>query len=420
MSVILCDCCLYTREVGVVGSGYGNVHADGVAADDESAGMDACASDCSFQLAGILDGVGFLGVLACFGCLQGRRADDGILEVHLHAVGQAVGDGFAEHVALLQRQFLHACHILDAVLGGHGGVGDDVGAVFVPVLVHHPLQHLASSVVVKVGVDIGQRDTVGVEESLKQEVVFHGVQFGDAQAVGHHGACCRTSSGSHPYAQFLACGVDEVLHDEEISWEAHRLHDVQFKPYAVIHLLVQRTAVETRSTLVGQLMQIVGLKLDAVQLVISAQLLDFLLALLGWQLVFAILVAGELSVQVFFREFPSPFLFRAKVLRYGEEGHDGVALYVVGLHFAEHLASVCQCLGDVLEDVIHLLAGLEPFLFAVEHARGVVQVLASGQTEQMVVGFGIILVHKVAVVAADELHTIFVCQFYEHLVGLLL
>ena len=195
---------------------------------------------------------------------------------------------------------------------------------------------------------------------------------------------------------------------------------MQFKPYAVIHLLVQRTAVETCCTLVGQLMQIVGLKLDAVQLVISAQLLDFLLALLGGQLVFAILVAGELPVQVLFREFPSPFLFRAEVLRYGEEGHDGVALYVVGLHFAEHLASVCQCLGDVLEDVIHLLAGLEPFLFAVEHARGIVQVLAGGQTEQMVVGFGIILVHKVAVVAADELHTIFVCQFYEHLVGLLL
>ena len=38
----------------------------------------------------------------------------------------------------------------------------------------------------------------------------------------------------------------------------------------------------------------------------------------------------------------------------------------------------------------------------------------------MVVRFGILLVHKVAVVGANQLHAVLLCQLYQHLVGLLL
>ena len=38
----------------------------------------------------------------------------------------------------------------------------------------------------------------------------------------------------------------------------------------------------------------------------------------------------------------------------------------------------------------------------------------------MVVRFGILLVHKVAVVGAHQFHTVFAGQLYQHLVGLLL
>ena len=48
------------------------------------------------------------------------------------------------------------------------------------VLVHNPLQHLAAAIVVEVGIDIGQRDTVGVQETLEQQVVLQGVNLGDA------------------------------------------------------------------------------------------------------------------------------------------------------------------------------------------------------------------------------------------------
>ena len=48
------------------------------------------------------------------------------------------------------------------------------------ILVHNPLQHLSSAVVIEVGIDIRQRDTVGVEETFEQQVVLQRVQFRDA------------------------------------------------------------------------------------------------------------------------------------------------------------------------------------------------------------------------------------------------
>ena len=281
-----------------------------------------------------------------------------------------------------------------------------MGTVFVSVLVHHPLEHLSTSVVIEVRVDIRQRDTVGIEESLKQQIVLHGVELGDAQAIGHYRTGRRTTSRTNPYAQLLA--------------ETHRLHDVKFKAYAVIHFLVQGVSIQACSTLVGQFVQIVSLKLDAVNLVVSAQLLYLLLSFLRWQLVLTVLIAGELLEEILLAELSSPLLFGAKVLGDREERHDGIALYVVGFHLVEHLAGVCQSLGNVLEHFVHLLARLEPLLFGVQHTRGVVQILAGGQAEQMVMRFGIILVHEVAVVGADELDAVFAGQFYEPFVGFLL
>ena len=195
---------------------------------------------------------------------------------------------------------------------------------------------------------------------------------------------------------------------------------MKFKAYAVIHFLVQGVSIQACSTLVGQFVQIVSLKLDAVNLVVSAQLLYLLLSFLRWQLVLTVLIAGELLEEILLAELSSPLLFGAKVLGDREERHDGVALYVVGFHLVEHLAGVCQSLGNVLEHFVHLLTRLEPLLFGVQHTCGVVQILAGGQAEQVVMRFGIILVHEVAVVGADELDAVFAGQFYEPFVGFLL
>ena len=82
-------------------------------------------------------------------------------------------------------------------------------------------------------------------------------------------------------------------------------------------------------------------------------------------------------------------------------------LDVVCLHLVENLESVAESLGNILKDIVHLLASLKPFLLGVEHTGRVVEVLACGETEKVVVGFSILLIYEVGVVGAYHLDAIF-------------
>ena len=112
-----------------------------------------------------------------------------------------------------------------------------MGTILRSIFVHNPLQDLSSAVVVKVGIDIGKGDTVWIEETLEQEVVLERVETCDAEAVCNDRSGCRTSTRSYPNAQLVSCAIDEVLYDEEVTWEAHRLHDVKFEANALVKFL---------------------------------------------------------------------------------------------------------------------------------------------------------------------------------------
>ena len=159
MSVILRAVGLLVLEVGVVGRADGNPVADGVAADDETTGMNARTTHSALEHLGIFDGVGQSGIRRSLGLLQLTHGTNGVRKIHLRRlasnIGQAVGDSLAERIRHRQRHLLHTCHILDAILRGHRGVSDDMGAVLMTVFVFHPLQHTAATVVVEVGIDIG-------------------------------------------------------------------------------------------------------------------------------------------------------------------------------------------------------------------------------------------------------------------------
>ena len=118
--------------------------------------MNTCAAHRSLQHLGILDGIGHLRITRGLGLLQLTRTLDGIGQIHLHAIGQTVGNSLTQCIRIGQRQLLHTRHILDRVLRSHRGISDDMGTVLMSILVHHPLQHLTTTIVIEVGIDIGQ------------------------------------------------------------------------------------------------------------------------------------------------------------------------------------------------------------------------------------------------------------------------
>ena len=110
--------------------------------------------------------------------------------------------------------------------------------VVLAVFLCHPVQHAAAAIIVEVHVNIGQRDTVGVEKTLKKEVVFNGIDLRDAETVGHATTCCGATAGTDAHVEFLTGGANEVLHNEEVARETHRLHNMQFKLDALGGFLV--------------------------------------------------------------------------------------------------------------------------------------------------------------------------------------
>ena len=176
VTIVLGTIGLRVLEVGVVSSADRHPVTNRVATDDEATGMDTRTSHRAFEHLGILDGVGESNVVGSLSLTQLGNSFDGIDQIHLRRlavhVGQTVGYGLAQRIGNGQGHLLYTRHILDGILRSHRSVGDDMGTVLVTILVLYPLQHLTTAIVVEVGIDIGQRDTVGVQETLKQQVVL--------------------------------------------------------------------------------------------------------------------------------------------------------------------------------------------------------------------------------------------------------
>ena len=62
---------------------------------------------------------------------------------------------------------------------------NNMGDLFCTVFLSDIVQHSSASIVVKVSINIRQRDAVGIQKTLEQQVIFHRVNLGDSQAICH-------------------------------------------------------------------------------------------------------------------------------------------------------------------------------------------------------------------------------------------
>ena len=69
--------------------------------------------------------------------------------------------------------------------------------LFLSVLLGYPVEYTPASVIIEVDVNIGQGDTVGVQESLEQQVIFYRVYARDSECVGDNTTGSRTTSGAY-------------------------------------------------------------------------------------------------------------------------------------------------------------------------------------------------------------------------------
>ena len=167
----------------------------------------------------------------------------------------AVGHGFGEAVCFGKGKVQDPGGVFDGTFGRHGAVGDNLGHLAGAVLVDNVLDDLVAAAVVKIDVDIGEGNTVGIQKALEQEVVPNGVYVRDADAVGHRRTGCRAAPRPHTHPH-IPGGSAEILHNQKIPRIAGFFDGCQLKIQSLLDLVGPRTSVPALGTFQGEVAQI--------------------------------------------------------------------------------------------------------------------------------------------------------------------
>ena len=139
-----------------------------------------------------------------------------LVQSHAQLCRHHFGDGVHESVGEVH----DTPHVPDHSLGLQSTEGDDLHDLIFPVLLRHVLDDFASALESEVHVDIGHGNTLRIEESLKEQIVFDGINVRDVQAVS--GDTSRRASSSGPDHDVVLPGeIDVVPNDQEVIHIAH-------------------------------------------------------------------------------------------------------------------------------------------------------------------------------------------------------
>ena len=100
-----------------------------------------------------------------------------------------VGDEFADAVAEVVAQVKHAAYVAYGGAGCHGAKGGNLADGVFAVFVFDVINHAVAVGLAKVDVKVGHGYPLGVEETLKQQLVGQWVEVGDFERIGNERAC---------------------------------------------------------------------------------------------------------------------------------------------------------------------------------------------------------------------------------------
>ena len=145
-----------------------------------------------------------------------------------------------------------------------------MGNLLLSILICNPLKHTTATLIVKIDINIGQRDTVRVQETLKQQVVLNRVNLCNSETVCHSRARCRTSTRSNPDIELLTRCRNKVLNDKEVTRETHRLHNMKLELQSLRCLIVKHLAITLLCAYHCKVCKVICLKLDTIEAIITA------------------------------------------------------------------------------------------------------------------------------------------------------
>ena len=168
---------------------------------------------------GILIGRRCLDRLAQLGISLPLAGEKRIAKLFLFILTERLGiDHFRQTIPFGICQAHHPRDIADDTLGTHRAVGDDVRNTALAVLFAHVINHLGSSRLAEVDINVRRAHPLGIEEALEQQTKLERANVGDPQSIGHQRSRRRSAPRSHRDV-LLPRPADEVRRDQEVRCE---------------------------------------------------------------------------------------------------------------------------------------------------------------------------------------------------------
>ena len=145
-----------------------------------------------------------------------------------------------------------------------------MGYFIFSILIGHIINYFLTTIVIKVDIHIGHRNTVGIQEPLEQQIVLHRIDVGDSDTVRYHRASRRTTAGTDQHIHFPGF-VNEILHNQEIAREAHRFNGFQLKFNPFFYFIRTWFSISGFSAIPGKLRKVIGFEFHPEHLFVSAQ-----------------------------------------------------------------------------------------------------------------------------------------------------
>ena len=143
-----------------------------------------------------------------------------------HRVRRVVGHELAQPIDLAIGQTEHAPDVAQGRTRLEFAERDDLRDALAAIALGDVFDHPVAVVLTEIDVEVRHRHALGIEEALEQEPEAQGVEVGDLQRPGDHGAGARAAPRPDRDAIRL-CAPDEVGDDQEIAGKFHRDDDIE-------------------------------------------------------------------------------------------------------------------------------------------------------------------------------------------------
>ncbi len=211
--------------------GNGYVVGQLVGSNNHTCSVNSGIPDRSFQRFGHLQSIGFK-IITFFDLLQFPHLFKSIFKRD----ADRFRNQFGEAVCIGKGQIQHACHIPDRRSCRHRSKSDDMCNLRFSIFFNHIIDHALASVIIKIDIYIRHRYPLGIQESLKQQIIFQRIDVGYTGAIGYNRTCCRPTSRPNKYIH-IAGGRNEILYNQKVSGKTHFFDDIQLMVYPVGHLI---------------------------------------------------------------------------------------------------------------------------------------------------------------------------------------